>query len=97
MCGGYALQIPCVYDHGIHVVPQSPLRVVWGRGTEILVFLEPLQEGVLAIGVLGGEKIYLSKELLCSDLKVWVARDKETREIATDLDGSGGPILDAVE
>jgi hypothetical protein len=52
---------------------------------------------VLNRKVLGGDKKYLSKELLCSDLKVRVAEHKQTREIATDLDGSGGPVLDAVE
>ena len=30
MYGGCALQIPCVYDHNIHVVSRSLLRNVWG-------------------------------------------------------------------
>jgi hypothetical protein len=46
----------------------------------------------------GREEKYLSKELLCGDLKVRRVRAyMQVRERETDLYGSRGPILDAVE
>jgi hypothetical protein len=40
-CDGCVLRILYVYDHDTREVLQSPRRVVWGRGIETLVFLEP--------------------------------------------------------
>jgi hypothetical protein len=44
-CDGYALRTLYVYDRDIHEVLQSLRHVVWVRGTEILVVLEPRDKG----------------------------------------------------